>query len=164
MAFAKAVIDVVESKHAGPHEKYYRIEELVHDFDGVSDEDQSRLNELEDYLTKAGRNQSYYDLMEKNGSKLKKRVMGIIRFLEFDQEASEACFIDAINYLLQHDFEVFDDAPIEFLDKTELAVIYRDDALIPELYTSMLFFHMTKAIKGGRLNLKNSYEYRAIQH
>ncbi|MBA55714.1 MAG: Tn3 family transposase [Pseudomonadales bacterium] len=163
MSFAKAVIDVVGSQHSGPNEKYYRIEELVHEFGGISKEDEERLNELDEYLSKESRNQAYYDLMDKEAARLQRRVSRIISFLTFDRETSESNLIDAIEYLSETDFEVFDDAPVDFLSGPELKVVFRNGEILPSLYRSLLYFEMAKAFKGGRLNLAHSYEYRAIQ-
>lgn len=164
MAFAKAVINIVESKETGPNEKYYRIEELVHEFGGVSLEDQDRLGNLDEYLSKESRNQSFYDLMEKEAIKLERRALNIVRFLEYDTSTSDPDLIKAIDYVLKDPNAILEDAPTEFLKSNEQNVIQRDDQIVPALYKSLLFFHMAKAIKGGRLNLKHSYEYRAIQN
>lgn len=164
MAFAKEVINIVESKETGPNEKYYRIEELVHEFGGVSVEDQDRLGNLDEYLSKESRNQSFYDLMEKEAKKLERRALNIVRFLEFDTSTSDPDLIVAIDYVLKDPNTILEDAPTEFLKSNEQNVIQRDDQIVPALYKSLLFFHMAKAIKGGRLNLKHSYEYRAIQN
>ncbi len=164
MAFAKAVINIVESKETGPNEKYYRIEELVHEFGGVSIEDQDRLGNLDEYLSKESRNQSFYDLMEKEAKKLGRRALNIVRFLEFDTATSDPDLIKAIDYVLKDPNTILEDAPTEFLKSNEQNVVRRDDQIVPALYKSLLFFHMAKAIKGGRLNLKHSYEYRAIQN
>ena len=162
MAFAKAVIGIVEGKDTGANEKYYRIEELVHEFGGVSIEDQDRLENLDEYLSKESRNQSFYDLMEEEAKKLERRALSIVRFLEIDTNTSDPDLIEAIDYVLKDHNTILEDAPTNFLLSNELKVIYRDEQIVPALYKSLLFFHMAKAIKGGRLNLKHSYEYRAI--
>lgn len=163
LAFAKTVIAIVDSKGSTPSEKYYKIEDIVRQLEGMSAEDEEKVKTLETYLSKESRNQSYYELLEAQSNKLQRRVSGIVNTLEFDRSTSSSLLLDAIDYFNAANGRITNSAPTGFLDHAELDVLYRDDSIIAPLYKCLLFIHIASAIKSGDLNLIHSYRFRAIQ-
>ncbi|MDH5217179.1 MAG: Tn3 family transposase, partial [Gammaproteobacteria bacterium] len=162
--FAKAVIEIVESKRVLVNEKYYKIETLARDLDLLSKEEEGKLDELDHQLDKESRNQSYYDLLEAQSLKLQTRLSEIFKFLSFDRATSEPVMIEAIDHYKMTDGKIGNQAPTAFLSKEELNAVYATGTLNVRLYKALLFFHIGSAIKSVTLNLRYSYRYRAMQN
>ena len=162
-SFAKSVIAIVNSINATPNEKYYKIEELVNEFECIGKVDEKKLLELDNYLSKESRNQTYFNILESLSNKLQRRVSGIIKTLDFDRSTSSKPIFEAIDYFKEVDGDINNSAPLSFLSHAEEKVIHRDEKIIVPLYKCLLFFHIAKAIKSGDLNLVYSYRFRAIQ-
>ena len=162
-SFAKSVIAIVNATNATPNEKYYKIEELVNDFEAIDKKDEKKLAEFDQYLSKESRNQSYYELLTELSNKLQRRVSGIIKVLEFDRSSSSTSILAAIDYFKNHDGKVGKNAPREFLTQAEEAIVFLEEDINTPLYKCLLFFHIAASIKSGELNLVYSYRFRAIQ-
>jgi len=162
-SFAKGVIAIVNATNATPNEKYYKIEALVDAFEEIDETDEKKLVELDRYLTKESRNQSYYELLTELSNKLQRRVSGIVKVLEFDRSSSSKSILVAIDYFKSSDGKVGNNAPRDFLTKAEEALVYCDEEMNTPLYKCLLFFHIAVSIKSGELNLVYSYRFRAIQ-
>ena len=162
-SFAKGVIAIVNATNATPNEKYYKIEALVDEFEEIDETDEKKLVELDRYLTKESRNQSYYELLTELSNKLQRRVSGIVKVLEFDRSSSSKSILVAIDYFKSSDGKVGNNAPRDFLTKAEEALVYCDEEMNTPLYKCLLFFHIAVSIKSGELNLVYSYRFRAIQ-
>lgn len=162
-SFAKSVITIVNSVNATPNEKYYKIEELVSNFEDIDETDEDKLLELEQYLSKESRNSSFYELLGSLSVKLQNRVSGIVKILEFDKATSNKPLIEAIEHFKSVDGKINHNSPFSFLSSHELDVIHKEQGLNIPLYKCLLFIHIARAIKSGELNLVDSYRFRAIQ-
>lgn len=162
-SFAKSVVAIVNATNATPNEKYYKIEELVDEFEAMDETDEKKLAEFDKYLSKESRNQSYYDLLASLSNKLQRRVSGIIKLLEFDRSSSSKSILVAIDYFKASDGKIGSSAPRDFLTKAEEAQVFCEEEINSPLYKCLLFFHIAASIKSGELNLVYSYNYRAIQ-
>lgn len=162
-SFAKSVIAIVNATKATPSEKYYKIEELVDDFQAIDEKDEKKLAELDQYLSKESRNQSYYELLTELSNKLQRRVSGIVKVLEFDRSSSSKSILVAIDYFKSGDGKIGNNAPRDFLTKAEEALVFCEEEMNTPLYKCLLFFHIAASIKSGELNLVYSYRFRAIQ-
>lgn len=160
---AKGIIAVVNAKGATPNEKYYKIEELVHEFQADDEIDTELLEALEDQLQGEQKKQAYYELLEMLSLKLQRRVSSIVKALCFDEDSEAGELLEAIKHFRETDGGIGHTPPVGFLNAAELAVVTRDDKIVIPLYKCLLFFHIATAIKAGKLNLRYSYRYRAIQ-
>lgn len=160
---AKGIIAVVNAKGATPNEKYYKIEELVHEFQTDDEIDIELLEALENQLQGEQKNQAYYELLEALSLKLQRRVSGIVKSLCFDENSEAGELLEAIKHFRETDGGIGHTPPVGFLNAAELAVVTRYDKIVIPLYKCLLFFHLATAIKAGKLNLRYSYRYRAIQ-
>jgi TnpA family transposase len=162
-SFAKSVIAIVKATKVTPSEKYYKIEELVNEFETMDETDENKLAEFDQYLSNEVRNQSYYDLLASLSNKLQRRVSGIIKTLEFDRSSSSKSILVAIDYFKACDGKIGSSAPRDFLTKTEDALIFGEENINSPLYKCLLFFHLAASVKSGDLTLVYSYRFRAIQ-
>ena len=100
-----------------------------------------------------------YDFIESKSVSLQGKLSGVLKAIEFDEEASNKNIIEAINYF-KNNPTLTNKAPKEFLDEEEQKAIFNDDKFRVSLYKILLFFHVSDAIKNGTLNLKYSYRFR----
>lgn len=161
--FAQNVISLVTSKIATPHEKYYKIEELVNDYEAIDDSALTLIDKLEVQLQRESLHDRYYTLMEGESIKLQRRVAGVIKVLEFDPASDADELLSAINYFKATNGTLGAHPPLSFLSAQEITAVQRDGTFVTSLYKCLLFTHIAQAIKAGRLNLRHSYRHRAIQ-
>lgn len=162
-AFAEAVVAITKSTDESPNEKYYKIESLVVDFlESQTPTHQELENSIDPKLLKGAREEEYFEILESRSDLLKNRVAGIVKVVEFDDETSDSNIISAIRYFKDMSGDVDDSAPADFLDENEYAAVFRNGEFRVKLYKALLFIHVAKGIKAGRLNLRHSYRYRAI--
>lgn len=160
---AKDVISIVNSKNATPNEKYYKIEDLVNDYQAIDDSDLALIDTLETQLLRESLHERYYALMEGESLKLQRRVSGVIKALEFDPASDAIELLSAINHFKTTGGALGIHPPLDFLSAQEISAVQRDGTIVTSLYKCLLFMHIAQAIKAGRLNLRYSYRYRAIQ-
>jgi hypothetical protein len=70
----------------------------------------------------------------------------------------------AIMFYQEKDGNIGQNPPIQFLSKKQRLAVYNENqSLRTSLYKMFLFESLLEYVKGGRLSLKYSYEYRALQ-
>ena len=104
-----------------------------------------------------------YSFIEKKSKSLQSKLSGIVKVIEFDEPSSHKGIIEAINYFKSRDGDILKDAPRTFLSEEEQIYIFEEDNFRVSLYKILLFFHISDAIKSGRLNLKYSYRYQNFE-
>ncbi|MBA1420521.1 MAG: Tn3 family transposase [Epsilonproteobacteria bacterium] len=105
-----------------------------------------------------------YTFIEKKSKSLQGKLSGIVKAIEFDAPSSHKGIIEAINYFKNRDGNILKDAPKAFLSDEEQIYIFEGGNFRVSLYKTLLFFHVSDAIKSGRLNLKYSYRYQNFEH
>lgn len=106
----------------------------------------------------------YYQALTSLSVSLQRRVANIIKVVDFDEGTSNKFIIDAINHFKATDGNIGQNSPIQFLEKKHQALCSDDDGNIQvSLYKILLFIYVVDALKSGKLNLKYSYRYKAIQ-
>ncbi|MBL4761319.1 MAG: Tn3 family transposase [Gammaproteobacteria bacterium] len=147
-----------------PNEKYYKIENLLDDYeDKSSGDDMGLLKRLEEQLLREANDDNFYDIMAKLSRKLQLRVSSILKVLVFNEENEKPELFDALTYYQLYDGEIKEDAPTSFLTPTEYGFVTANDKFSVSLYKYLLFVHIADAIKSGAFNLAHSYAYRSIQ-
>lgn len=104
-----------------------------------------------------------YAFIEKKSKSLQGKLSGIVKAIEFDAPSSHKDMIEAINYFKSRDGDILKDAPGGFLNEEERTYIFEEGNFRVSLYKILLFFHISDAIKSGRLNLKYSYRYQNFE-
>lgn len=104
-----------------------------------------------------------YAFIEKKSKSLQGKLSGIVKAIEFDEPSSHKDMIEAIRYFKNRDGDILKDAPRTFLSEEEQTYIFEEDNFRISLYKIFLFFHISDAIKSGRLNLKYSYRYQNFE-
>jgi len=162
--FLDHIVDITQAKSMSENERMQKIEQVVEDYLALQTEKNKSKDELHDkQLENVVTNKAYYDILEEKSLVLQNKVSKIIKFLTFDEATSDATIISAINYFKQTDGDLGDSPPLSFLKKEEKILFSDRSHLRISLYKSLLFDHIKGRIKSGRLNLKYSYQYRAIQ-
>lgn len=145
-------------------EKLTKIEQLIDKYhDQNSSDDRQEIIAIENTLNHVIEKYGFFDELESLSARLQRRVSNIIKQIEFNEETSDKQLIQAVNYFKSGNGTIQDDAPINFLALNEKEAVYKGKKLRVPLYKIFLFLHIADAIRSGKLNLKHSYRFKAIQ-
>ena len=148
-----------------PLEKLIRIETLVNAYNASSTTDEKiQIVKFEQTLKKIANNQWHFDSLEDVSRKLQLRVSELLKCLTFEVDTSSEVLLKAIQYFIDKDGNIGNDAPREFLNTKENEMCLNEGKLKVSLYKVLLFIHTASGIRSGNLNLLYSYRYKAIQH
>ncbi len=155
---------VMRCEDVSAAEKITKIEQLLNDRDAVqSTQAQDQLQQSEALLVKQLDPAKFFDSLENRSMRLQHRASPILKHLVFDTKTSDADLLAAIAYFKETDGAVGKAAPLEFLPAKEKALFAEDKDFRISLYKILLFREVATALRAGKLNLKHSYRYRAIQ-
>ncbi|MDB2550756.1 hypothetical protein N9X24_02715 [Rickettsiales bacterium] len=137
----------------------------------VDNEDKDLQNIIDHELSsKSKKDEDYYNILESKSIKLQNKISPILKHLKFNSDYSNKDIITAIDYYQEREGNIVKHGklPTEFLTENEKEVIYKDvdddkPKLRISLYKSLLFFHISDAIKSGEVSLKYSYRYLSIE-
>jgi len=105
----------------------------------------------------------YYTFLEEESQSLQQRASPIIKKLTFNPLNSSKSILEAIQYFRDKQGVIAKTAPTTFLDQNDKEALVNDDKKFRVSLYKMLLFQQTKdAIKRGSLNLKYSFEYKAM--
>ncbi len=105
-----------------------------------------------------------YEIEEEDSNYLQRRASNILKILTVDKESSDGNLCEALFYFQQRDGDVIKNAPTAFLEPDQRESILRsDNTFRKSLYKTFLFLAVTKGIKSGILNLKDSYKFRSFE-
>ncbi len=160
------ITEIIQSlEPVSPLEKYTRIETLVNAYNAsIPVEDKIQIVKFEQSLKKIANQQLYFDSLEDVSRKLQLRVSELIKCLTFEVGTSSDVLLNAIQYFIDKDGNIGNDAPRDFFNTQENEMCVNEGKLKVSLYKVLLFIHITNGIKSGALNLLYSYRYKAIQH
>jgi len=103
-----------------------------------------------------------YNFIEKKSISLQGKLSNIIKVIKFDKKYSDKNLIEAIDYF-KNNQTITNKAPNKFLDEEEKYMIFENGSFRVSLYKVLLFFHISDAIKQGKLNLVYSLKYRNFE-
>ena len=157
---------VFDSKELStPLETLTRIETLVKAHNMCNTEnDTIQVIKFEQTLQKVANNQIHFDSLEDVSLKIQRRVSELLKHLIFEKNTSNNMLLSAIDYFIQKNGTLGNDAPCDFLNSKENERCMVDGKLNISLYKMIFFIHIAHGIKSGALNLLYSYRYKAIQH
>lgn len=131
---------------------------------------ESKKSMIQEHLSRLRREEvasgsDLYDILERKSVKLQNRVSGIVKNIEFIGDASCKALMEALTYFRMKNGIVDVNAPKDFLEEKELAVIFDEKGkLRVSLYKVLLFVKLADAIKAGVVNLRHSYKYRSLDN
>ena len=163
----RALIDeittIVRSAPLTDTGKIQKINELLTEYAKECDtKEQKKLDVFEKTLDNITKDKDYFDTLEKMSRKLQNRVSEILKILVFNKRNSDHVLLQAINHF--KDSKITSASTCEFLNQKEKQAMVNDKGVFRiSLYKILLFIHVADGIKSGKLNLKHSYRYLAIQ-
>jgi len=154
----------IQDEHLSSEDKICTIKQLLPNTQkqeyNFLHEELKRLSKESGYIAK---NDDYYAIIESKSVKLQNRASDVVKYLEFDEAASNQQLIEAINYYKYKDGALVN-PPLDFLDANEQPRIFdQNEKLRISLYKTLLFEQVASGIKSGALNLLHSYKYKAFE-
>ncbi len=159
------ITEIINQDHLSDHNKISEIKNLIQQNQVIQEKINqqapiTKSQQLRQFLN----DDTYYNMLEKLSMRLQRRVSRIVKSVDFNSDTSDPKIISAIQYFKQKDGNIDQHAPTEFLDNNQKRIVYdADNKIRQSLYKVLLFIHMASCIKAGSLNLKYSYQYKAIQ-
>lgn len=155
---------VVRSVETSPSERIKKIEQLLNDHDALQSEtEQRKLLHYEDVLDQDTIGKRYYNTLESQSLRLQRKASPVLRHIEFDVSTSAEPLLTAVRHFQETDGHIGQAPPTAFLSEAEQDIIASEDSFRTSLYKIRLFQCIADAIRAGKLNVKASYRYRAIQ-
>lgn len=145
--------------------KVENVDELLRAYKALLDNlQQQKTQNIRKKLTQLLNDDEYYQELKSLSLSLQRRVANIVKVVDFDEVTSNPSFIAAIQYFKNMDGHLDASSPMQFLEKKHQAMCLDEQKHFNiSLYKILLFIYMVDALKSGKLNIKYSYRYRAIQ-
>lgn len=158
------ITKIVRSAGPSSHERIGKIEQLLADYESIgSEKDQQKLKRYEDILDQDTVGKQHFDTLESQSLRLQRKVSAVIKNIEFDTTTSHEPLLAAVLHFQATDGHIGQSPPLAFLTEDEQNIVSDQEQLRTSLYKILLFQRIADAIRAGKLNLKYSYRYRAIQ-
>jgi len=157
LTLVAAVENITENEQLSDGDKVVQIRQLLKKSRNGKDSVESLKNDFQSDLN----SDDYYAILEKQSAKMQNRATPILKALSFNAETSSESLLEAIDYFKEKDGGLDKNAPTDFLDADERALICNGKFRV-SLYKAFLFIHVMGGIKSGTLNLKDSYKYRPL--
>lgn len=153
----------VADEEQSPAERMTRLKQLLDDFDALQDDkEQQALQRYERLIDEQTDEHTHYDALEAQSRRLQHRIGPILKVLVFDELSSDSDLLEAITHFQHTDGQLGATPPLVFLSDSERA-FFAGKSPRTTLYKVLLFRQIALSLKAGKLNLKYSYRYRAIQ-
>lgn len=108
-------------------------------------------------------NDNYYIYLEEESQSLQQRANPIIKELTFNPLGPDKKLVDAIEHFKDRQGVITKTAPTGFLSEEDKMVLFdQQNKFRGSLYKILLFQSTTDAIRRGSLNLKYSFDYKAM--
>ncbi len=155
----------ISSDFEDDSQKIKAIEQLLDEYQtNISEQEKEDLKKHEDLLTSFADHKELYNHLEAVSIKLQNRVKDIFKTLTFNESTSDSVIYRAAKWFVEQNGQCNAKSPTEFLSKGEKDALLNDNNQFrAPLYKVLLFMHVSDAIRSGKLNLKYSYRYKAIQ-
>ncbi|KAA6439893.1 Tn3 family transposase [Dyadobacter flavalbus] len=128
-------------------------------------EDQKRLKALKEANQKINDREDFYQILEKNASKLNGKVSDIVKALIPSSTSSGKDILSAVRYYQEKNGSIISRAavPTDFLGmEQQQRVLTTEGKLRTGLYKVFLFQEIRDSIKSGVLPIDSSYDYRSF--
>ena len=147
--------------------KIESIKTLLEKNQFLSDEiDQQKRQNSRKKLRQMLNDDEYYQTLESLSVTLQRYISKIVKVIDFDESTSSKFIMEAVKHFKEFGGDLCGNIPMQFLEKKHQALCYDEsdeDKPNISLYKILLFIYMQDALKSGKLNVKYSYSYRAIQ-
>ncbi len=155
---------VIQDTDLCQSEQVAKIEQLFTDHESLNDETTAlKLQHYEKVLDEHTDGEEYYIALERRSLSLQRRVAAVMKAIEFDTDSSIEPLLTAVIHFQATDGNIGHSPPFEFLREKERRLVGDGDSIRTSLYKILLFKSVAEAVKAGKLNLRYSYRYRAIQ-
>lgn len=151
-------------------QKIDQIKRVFQEIDETRGAKREKLNQelekLEQSISSGLKDQLQLENSLKNFIKLKNKVGGILKILDFNENSSDQKMIEAIKFYRSSSSSRKDQVhwPLEFLNQKEQKSLKSPELKDSfRLYQIYLFVAVSNHIKAGSLNLNNSDKYRAVE-
>jgi TnpA family transposase len=160
----KEITCIVRSEEIEPSERLARVEQLLCDYEALQGApEQEKLTRCEQLLDRQTDDQRTYDGLEKQSVRLQRKTSSILKALVFDKSSSESPIFEAVAHFQVTDGHVGQRPPVDFMPTKEQEIFVEGEPFRTSLYKILLFQAVATAVRAGKLNLRHSYRYRAIQ-
>lgn len=145
-------------------QKIRAIEQLLDGYqNNITEQEIADLQAYEDLLKNFADNKELYDHLEAVSVKLQHRVKDILQTLVFNESTSDPLIYQAVKLFVEQEGQCSHKSPTDFLSTDEKIALLDSNKFRISLYKILLFMRVADAIRSGKLNLKYSYRYKAIQ-
>lgn len=159
LLFAGELLEVIEDNTLTAVQKNEIVRNKVLSTLNYEDEEVGGKADLAtDYLTRAQENNQYFDALEEGATALHRTLQRTVKLLTFDTEKSDKTLLAAVQA-----YQKGNTIPLGFLTKKEKSAVSGSTGRREDLLIALLFVHMQTAIKGGKLNLTEGFNFRNIQ-
>lgn len=143
-------------------EKVQRIQQVLTQGSAQRRAAQDQLSTFKTQAERAANDADYYDVLTAESRKLQNRVADIVKALAFQGDTNSDLLV-AMHHYQAKDGQITTGVPLEFLEPQEQQAVLNDAGTIRvSLYKALLFSKIAEALKGGVLNLRQSYKYRSL--
>lgn len=117
--------------------------------------------QVESYANHNVKDKYYFQALTKNSLKLQRKITKVIKCLDLSHDrGSNLCV--ALDYFLSEE-RIGDDAPVDFLSNNEKRYLHKENGAINlSLYKALLFDHVAREIKTGKLYSDFSYQFASM--
>lgn len=116
------------------------------------DDDEDRYNGFEP--------EPYYDHIEAQYEQAKKDgLFEILKLVKLDKEHSDKNLVEAVNYYIENEDDITENAPMGLFNKYEQRMINNDGNFRPALWAMMLSINFSGAIQEQKAYIKHSNKY-----
>lgn len=161
-ALIKKISEIVEDTETSSTKKIGLIEELISDHGDIKSKiSPDDYRQVESYSNHNVKDKYYFQALTKNSLKLQRKITKVVQCLELSHDRGSR-LQNALSYFSTED-KVVDSAPIDFLSANERKHLYKNNgALNVSLYKALLFDHVSREIKTGKLYSNISYQFASM--
>jgi TnpA family transposase len=158
------VTNIVQNEGCNAEEKISKIERLIEEYESLNGGfDAEAMQRYENILDQHTTGQRHYDILESHSLRLQRKVSSVVKAIEFDAASSDPEILAAVAHFQATDGNIGSSPPLSFLPENEQEIVLNEGNLRTSLYKILLFQAMTNAVRAGKLNMRYSYRYKAIQ-
>ena len=163
LTILSAIQDIVQHPHWDATHKVQQIKATLTRHHPTTQHTRNLLPPLREQLTRELADMSYYQVLEKKGKRIVRRLAPVVQALTFQAEPGAQAVLAALSTLHLPPRACDLTVPMTFLTPVERrAVQHPEGTLRVTLYKMLLFVHLMRCLKSGTINLLDSYKYRPL--
>ena len=152
----------ITDEEQSPSQRMTQLQQLLDDYEALqNDTEKQALDRYEQLIDQQTDEFDEYQALTAQSLRLQRRIAPILSVLMFDPVSSNPELLHAVQHFQQNRGQIGPAPPLAFLPESKQTLF--TDTHRPSLYKALLFQQIALSVRAGRLNLKHSYRYRAIQ-